>query len=94
MAGLELDAIGADMTPLLDMIVDQVPPLKWMRPGAFQMQISSLDYSTYEGVIGIGRITRGQVMRNQQVAVVDREGNERKARKSPTSIPTAWTRAC
>ena len=68
-AGLELDAIGADMTPLLDMIVDQVPPPQVDASGAFQMQISSLDYSTYEGVIGIGRITRGQVMRNQQVAV-------------------------
>ena len=79
-AGLELDAIGADMTPLLDMIVDQVPPPQVDASGAFQMQISSLDYSTYEGVIGIGRITRGQVMRNQQVAVVDREGNERKAK--------------
>ncbi|GIR63888.1 MAG: hypothetical protein CM15mP68_5540 [Pseudomonadota bacterium] len=44
------------------------------------MQISSLDYSTYEGVIGIGRITRGQVARNQQIIVVDREGNERKAK--------------
>ena len=44
------------------------------------MQISSLDYSTYEGVIGIGRITQGQVARNQQITVVDREGNERKAK--------------
>ncbi|MAD07700.1 MAG: translational GTPase TypA [Gammaproteobacteria bacterium] len=79
-AGLELDAIGADMTPLLDMIVDQVPPPQVDASGAFQMQISSLDYSTYEGVIGIGRITRGQAVRNQQVAVVDREGNERKAK--------------
>ena len=44
------------------------------------MQISSLDYSTYEGVIGIGRITRGRVERNQQVMVVDREGLERKGK--------------
>ena len=72
-AGLELDAIGNDMTPLLDMIVDQVPPPAVDASGAFQMQISSLDYSTYEGVIGIGRITRGQVARNQQITVVDRE---------------------
>lgn len=79
-AGLELDAIGDDMSPLLDMIVDQVPPPQVDAAGAFQMQISSLDYSTYEGVIGIGRISRGQVARNQQVAVVDRQGNERKAK--------------
>ena len=87
-AGLELDAIGADMTPLLDMIVDQVPPPQVDASGAFQMQISSLDYPTYEGVIGIGRITRGQVMRNQQVAVSTARVTSAK-RKSPTFILTA-----
>ena len=79
-AGLELDAIADDMSPLLDMIVDEVPPPTVDESGPFQMQISSLDYSTYEGVIGIGRITRGRVERNQQVVVVDREGLERKGK--------------
>ena len=79
-AGLELDAIADDMSPLLDMIVDHVPPPTVDESGPFQMQISSLDYSTYEGVIGIGRITRGRVERNQQVMVVDREGLERKGK--------------
>ena len=79
-AGLELDAIADDMSPLLDMIVDHVPPPAVDESGPFQMQISSLDYSTYEGVIGIGRITRGRVERNQQVVVVDREGLERKGK--------------
>ena len=79
-AGLELDAIADDMSPLLDMIVEQVPPPAVDESGPFQMQISSLDYSTYEGVIGIGRITRGRVERNQQVMVVDREGLERKCK--------------
>ena len=79
-AGLELDAIADDMSPLLDMIVEQVPPPAVDEGGPFQMQISSLDYSTYEGVIGIGRITRGRVERNQQVMVVDREGLERKGK--------------
>ena len=79
-AGLELDAIADDMSPLLDMIVEQVPPPAVDEGGPFQMQISSLDYSTYEGVIGIGRITRGRVERNQQVTVVDREGFERKGK--------------
>ena len=79
-AGLELDAIADDMSPLLDMIVDQVPPPEVDENGAFQMQISSLDYSTYEGVIGIGRISRGVVERNQQVMVVDRAGVERKGK--------------
>ena len=79
-AGLELDAIADDMSPLLDMIVDQVPPPEVDDTGLFQMQISSLDYSTYEGVIGIGRITRGVVERNQQVIVLDRDGAERKGK--------------
>ena len=79
-AGLELDAIADDMSPLLDMIVDQVPPPEVDESGPFQMQISSLDYSTYEGVIGIGRISRGVVERNQQVMVVDRKGTERKGK--------------
>jgi len=79
-AGLELDAIADDMSPLLDMIVDQVPPPEVDDTGPFQMQISSLDYSTYEGVIGIGRITRGVVERNQQVIVLDRDGAERKGK--------------
>ena len=79
-AGLELDAIADDMSPLLDMIVDHVPPPTVDESGPFQMQISSLDYSTYEGVIGIGRITRGRVERNLQVMVVDREGLERKGK--------------
>ena len=79
-AGLELDAIADDMSPLLDMIIDQVPPPEVDDTGPFQMQISSLDYSTYEGVIGIGRITRGVVERNQQVIVLDRDGTERKGK--------------
>ena len=78
-AGLELDTIGDDMTPLLDMIVDQVPPPEVDASGVPDAdQFVRLLYP--EGVIGIGRITRGQVARNQQIIVVDREGNERKAK--------------
>jgi len=79
-AGLELDSVADDMTPLLDMLVDQVPPPEVDENGPFQMQISSLDYSTYEGVIGIGRISRGQLARNQQIIAVDRDGKERKGK--------------
>ncbi len=78
--GLELDALVDDMTPLLDLIVDVVPAPDVDLEGPTQMQVSSLDYSTYEGVMGIGRVTRGRVERNQQVVVVDREGQERKAK--------------
>jgi GTP-binding protein len=79
-AGLEPDELADDMTPLLDLIVREVPPPNVDAGGPLQMQISSLDYSTYEGVIGIGRVSRGSVMRNQQVVVVDRKGNQRKAK--------------
>jgi GTP-binding protein len=48
--------------------------------GAFQMQISQLDYNSYVGVIGIGRITRGRVKTNQQVTIVGADGNRVPAR--------------
>jgi len=48
--------------------------------GAFQMRISSLDYSSYVGVIGIGRIQRGSVRPNQQICVIDRDAKQRNAK--------------
>ena len=60
---------GEDMTPLFETIVDQVPPPNADLDGPFQMQISQLDYSSYLGVIGVGRVTRGSVKPNQQVTV-------------------------
>ena len=79
-AGLSPDDIAEDMTPLFQMIVDKVQPPKVDLDGPFQMQISALDYSSYVGVIGIGRITRGSLSPNQQIVVVDHEGNQRKAK--------------
>jgi len=79
-AGREPDQMSSDMAPLLDLIVDEVPPPAVDQDGGLQMQISSLGYSTYEGVMGVGRVTRGSVRRNQQVVVVDRQGNQRKAK--------------
>ena len=79
-AGLDPENIAEDMTPLFQMIVDKVQPPKVDLDGPFQMQISALDYSSYVGVIGIGRITRGSLAPNQQVVVVDHEGNQRKAK--------------
>jgi GTP-binding protein TypA/BipA len=79
-AGLDLDDIKEDMTPLFQMIVDKVKPPVVDLNGPFQMQVSALDYSSYVGVIGIGRITRGSLSPNQQVVVVDHKGNQRKAK--------------
>ena len=79
-AGLDADNIAEDMTPLFQMIVDKVSPPKVDLDGPFQMQISALDYNSYVGVIGVGRITRGSLAPNNQVVVVDHEGNTRKAK--------------
>ena len=78
-AGMEPDQQVDNMSPLLDLIVSEVPPPD-VAEGPLQMQISSLDYSSYEGVIGIGRVSRGSVKRLQQVIAVDRQGVERKAK--------------
>ena len=79
-AGLDDTDMAEDMTPLFQMIVDKVHPPKVDRDGPFQMQVSALDYSSYVGVIGVGRITRGTLKPNQQVVVLDREGKSRKAK--------------
>ncbi|MEZ5530307.1 MAG: translational GTPase TypA [Porticoccaceae bacterium] len=79
-AGPEADHLAEDMTPLFQMIVDQVKPPEVDRDGPLQMQISALDYNSYVGVIGIGRITRGKLKTNEQVVVVDREGKTRRAK--------------
>ncbi|MGM8226912.1 translational GTPase TypA [Cellvibrio sp. ARAG 10.3] len=79
-SGTDLNDIKDDMTPLFQMIVDKVKPPVVDLDGPFQMQISALDYSSYVGVIGIGRIKRGSLAPNQQVVVVDHEGNQRKAK--------------
>lgn len=76
-ATLDLDKPSEDMIPLLQTIVDKVEPPKADLDGPFQMQISSLDFTSYVGVIGVGRITRGSVKPNQGVVVVDPKGNQR-----------------
>lgn len=79
-AGLDPDDIAEDMTPLFQMIVDKVQPPKVDTEGPFQMQISALDYNSYVGVIGIGRITRGSLAPNQQIVVVTPTGETRRAK--------------
>ncbi|RFA26143.1 translational GTPase TypA [Alkalilimnicola ehrlichii] len=74
------DARDGDMTPLFQMIVDRVSPPAVDVDGPFQLQVSSLDYNSYVGVIGIGRIKRGRVKTNTQVTVVDRDGKQRNGR--------------
>ncbi len=79
-AGNEVEDLADDMTPLFKMIVDHVPAPAVDPDSPFQMQISALDYDSYVGVIGIGRITRGKLKPNQQVVVKSADGKERKGR--------------
>jgi GTP-binding protein len=79
-AGLEADQLADDMTPLFQTVIDKVPPPPVNADAPFQMQISALDYNSYVGVIGIGRITGGIAKPNQQVVIIDTEGNTRKGK--------------
>ncbi len=79
-AGLSPDKPAKDMTPLFETIVNKVSPPQVDLEGPFQMQISTLDYNSYVGVIGIGRIKRGRIKGNTPVTIVDREGNRRNGR--------------
>jgi GTP-binding protein len=79
-AGLEPDQMTADMTPLLEMILEKVSAPEVNVDGPLQLQISALDSNSYVGVIGIGRIKRGIVKPNDQVVVIDRDGKTRKAK--------------
>ena len=79
-AGLDHNITDGDMTPLFQTIIDKVSPPPVDIDGPFQMQVSSLDYNTYVGVIGIGRIQRGSIKPNQPLVVINREGVERKVR--------------
>ncbi len=76
-SGLDLKKIEENMSPLLDLIINKVnePPVSLEEP--FQMQISALDSNNYVGVIGIGRISRGNVKPNDSVVVIDAEGEQK-----------------
>lgn len=79
-AGNSADTRSGDMTPLFQTIVDHVPPPNVDPHGHLQLQVSSLDYDTYVGVLGIGRINRGTIGANQSVSVVAPDGSARRAR--------------
>ncbi|MDF1766642.1 MAG: translational GTPase TypA [Gammaproteobacteria bacterium] len=79
-AGLDVEAMASDMEPLFKEIVEKVPHPDVEINAPLQMQISALDYNSYVGVIGVGRVTRGSARTNQQVIIVDREGNQRKGK--------------
>ncbi len=79
-ASLDSDVREGDMTPLFETIVSQAPPPPAEAEGAFQMQISTLDYNSYVGVIGVGRIKRGSVKPGMAVKIIDTKGEVRGGR--------------
>ena len=79
-AGLDDKNLADDMTPLLNLIIDKVSSPEVNDEGPTQMQISALDYNSYVGVIGVGRIKRGKMKPNMQVIVASTDGSRKKAR--------------
>jgi len=79
-AGLEPEVRDGDMTPLFEAIVEHVPvpPVDVDKP--LQLQVSSLDYNSFVGVIGIARIAQGKLKKNDPVTLVDVDGKTRNAR--------------
>ena len=79
-ASLDSQVRKGDMTPLFEAIIQHVPIPEVDPEGPFQLQVSALDYSSYVGVIGIGRITRGRIKPNTAVTLIDAEGQKRQGR--------------
>jgi len=79
-AGFDGSVREGNMDPLFQTIVDKVAPPKVDADGPFQMQVISLAYSSYVGVIGTGRISRGKIKANSPVSVVNRNGEVRQGR--------------
>ncbi|MBK9060602.1 MAG: translational GTPase TypA [Flavobacteriales bacterium] len=66
-----------DVSYLLDVILEHVPAPKQV-PGTLQMRITSLDYSTFQGRIAVGRVSRGTIKAGQQISLVKNEGGTTK----------------
>ena len=79
-ASLTHEVREGNMDPLFQTVVERVHAPRVDVDGPFQMQISQLDYSSYVGIIGIGRVQRGKARTNMPVVVVDREGKKRQGR--------------
>jgi len=79
-AGLSDSVREGNMEPLFQTIVDKVHPPQVELEDPLQLQVSQLDYNSYVGVIGIGRITRGRVRTNTPVTIVGRNGARRSGR--------------
>jgi GTP-binding protein len=79
-AGLEPDVRSGDTLPLLNAIIEHVPSPDVKEDGPLQLQVSSLDYNSYVGVLGIGRISRGVARANARITIVRGDGSSKNAR--------------
>ena len=79
-AGLDDQDMAEDMEPLFNLITEKVNPPSVDLEGPLQMQISALDYNSYVGVIGIGRIKRGKIKPNDQVVIISSDEEQRKGK--------------
>jgi GTP-binding protein len=79
-AGNDPEEMADDMTPLFEAIIKHVDAPHVDADGPFQMQISALDYNSYTGVIGVGRVSRGRIKTNTQVKVIDSHAKVRNGR--------------
>ncbi len=79
-AGADSEVNSGDMTPLFESIIDNVHAPDVDKEGPLQLQISTLDYNSYVGIIGIGRIRRGTARTNMAVKIADAEGKVRGGR--------------
>jgi GTP-binding protein len=79
-AKLELNQESSNFDPLFETIIQRVAPPNVNTEGPFQMQVTTLDYSSYLGTIGIGKISRGRVKSNSPVVIIDPAGKTRTGR--------------
>ena len=80
MSGLAEDQMIDGMDAVFEAVIEHCPEPEVEQDGALQLQVSALDYSSYVGAIGIGRVTRGVLKANSQVSVVAPDGSLRKER--------------
>jgi GTP-binding protein len=81
-ANLEDDKRDGDMTPMFEQIVKYAPEPQESEQGDMQMQIISLDYSSFVGAIGIGKVNRGVIKKNMAAVLIDKDGNKRNVKIS------------
>jgi GTP-binding protein len=79
-AGLGPEVRSGDSLPLLESIVEHVPAPDVEPDGDLQLQVSSLDYNSYVGVLGIGRISRGVAKANSRITIARPDGTTKSAK--------------